>query len=44
MIEVVNAFLGEMSEAILEAGGTLIAYLGDGIMAVFGAPSGAESR
>lgn len=38
VIEVVNAYLGEMSEAILDAGGTLIAYLGDGIMALFGAP------
>jgi adenylate cyclase len=38
VIEVVNAYLGQMSEAILESGGTLIAYLGDGIMAVFGAP------
>jgi len=38
VIEVVNAYLGEMSEAILENGGTLIAYLGDGIMALFGAP------
>jgi adenylate cyclase len=27
-----------MSDAILNAGGTLVAYLGDGIMAVFGAP------
>jgi adenylate cyclase len=27
-----------MSEAILNAGGTLISYMGDGIMAVFGAP------
>jgi adenylate cyclase len=27
-----------MTEAILDAGGTLIAYMGDGIMAVFGAP------
>jgi adenylate cyclase len=27
-----------MTEAILGAGGTLIAYMGDGIMAVFGAP------
>ena len=27
-----------MTEAILAAGGTLIAYMGDGIMAVFGAP------
>jgi adenylate/guanylate cyclase family protein len=27
-----------MSEAILDHGGTLVAYMGDGIMAVFGAP------
>src|SRR5271165_1685749 len=38
VIEVVNHYLNEMSEAILEAGGTLIAYMGDGIMAIFGAP------
>jgi adenylate cyclase len=38
VIDVVNAYLGEMSEAILGAGGTLVAYLGDGILAVFGAP------
>ncbi|MBD0282632.1 MAG: adenylate/guanylate cyclase domain-containing protein [Thermoleophilaceae bacterium] len=38
VIEVVNAYLGEMSEAILDSGGTLIAYMGDGIMALFGAP------
>ena len=38
MIEVVNHYLNEMTEAILAAGGTLIAYMGDGIMAVFGAP------
>ena len=34
VIEVVNCYLNEMSEAILAAGGTLIAYMGDGIMAV----------
>jgi adenylate cyclase len=38
VIEVVNHYLSEMTEAILDAGGTLIAYMGDGIMAVFGAP------
>ena len=38
VIEVVNHYLNEMTEAILAAGGTLIAYMGDGIMAVFGAP------
>jgi adenylate cyclase len=38
VIEVVNFYLNEMTEAILAAGGTLVAYMGDGIMAVFGAP------
>ena len=38
VIEAVNVYLGEMGEAILASGGTLLAYLGDGIMAVFGAP------
>ena len=38
VIEVVNCYLNEMTEAIMDAGGTLIAYMGDGIMAVFGAP------
>jgi adenylate cyclase len=44
VIEVVNHYLNEMSEAILAAGGTLIAYMGDGIMAVFGAPLEAEDH
>jgi adenylate cyclase len=38
VIDVVNCYLNEMTEAILDAGGTLIAYMGDGIMAIFGAP------
>jgi adenylate cyclase len=38
VIEVVNCYLNEMTEAILGAGGTLISYMCDGIMAVFGAP------
>jgi adenylate cyclase len=38
VIEVVNFYLNEMTEAILGAGGTLVAYMGDGIMAIFGAP------
>jgi len=37
-LDVVNFYLNVMTEAILEAGGTLISYMGDGIMAVFGAP------
>jgi adenylate cyclase len=38
VIEAVNFYVNEMTEAILDAGGTLITYMGDGIMALFGAP------
>jgi len=39
VIEVLNHYLGEMSDAITEHGGTVADYMGDGIMAVFGAPT-----
>ncbi|HET7855063.1 MAG TPA: adenylate/guanylate cyclase domain-containing protein, partial [Gaiellaceae bacterium] len=38
VIEVLNVYLSEMSEAIMDHGGTLVAYMGDGIFAVYGAP------
>ena len=38
VVEILNRYLSEMSGAILDNGGTLVAYMGDGIMAVFGAP------
>jgi adenylate cyclase len=38
VIDVLNHYLSEMSDSILDHGGTLVAYMGDGIMAVFGAP------
>jgi class 3 adenylate cyclase len=38
VIVVINRFLSEQTEAIMDHGGTIIAYLGDGIMAAFGAP------
>jgi adenylate cyclase len=38
VIHILNHYLEEMSEAILNHGGTLVAYMGDGIFAVFGAP------
>jgi adenylate cyclase len=38
VIEVLNRYLGAMSDVVHEHGGTLISYMGDGIMAVFGAP------
>jgi adenylate cyclase len=37
-IEILNRYLTAMTDAILEHGGTLVSYMGDGIMAVFGAP------
>jgi adenylate cyclase len=38
VLDVLNQYLDQMSEAILNHGGTLVTYMGDGIMAVFGAP------
>jgi len=38
VIEVLNRYLTEMSDAVLDNGGTLVAFLGDGMMSVFGAP------
>jgi adenylate cyclase len=38
VIETLNRYLTEMSEALLAHGGTVVSYMGDGIMAVFGAP------
>ena len=38
VVDVINRYLSELTEAILGHGGTLISYLGDGFMAVFGAP------
>jgi adenylate cyclase len=38
VVDVLNRYLQEMSDAILSHGGAITAYIGDGIMAVFGAP------
>ena len=38
VVEVLNRYFVEVSQAIEEQGGTIIAFLGDGVMAVFGAP------
>lgn len=38
VIEILNRYLSEMGDVILDHGGTLSAYIGDGIMAVFGVP------
>src|SRR3954447_14088494 len=41
VIAVLNRYRTEMSDVIPDHDDTLVAYMGDGIMAVFGAPGGA---
>ncbi|HEY7207728.1 MAG TPA: adenylate/guanylate cyclase domain-containing protein [Gaiellaceae bacterium] len=38
VIAVLNHYLSEISCAMLDHGGTVVSYLGDGLMAIFGAP------
>ena len=38
VLEILNRYHEEMADAVMEHGGTLISFIGDGIMAAFGAP------
>ena len=38
VVEALNTYLTLMTDAVLDHGGTLVHYMGDGIMAAFGAP------
>jgi adenylate cyclase len=38
VLEILNRYHEEMTDAVMEHGGTLISFMGDGIMATFGAP------
>jgi len=43
VVQLLNRYLGAMTEAIHEYEGTVIDFMGDGIMAVFGAPNHLDS-
>jgi adenylate cyclase len=38
LAEVLNGYLREMTAAVFAQGGSLDSYIGDGVMAIFGAP------
>ena len=44
VIDVLNRYLTMMTDVILGHGGTLVTFMGDGIMAVFGAPIQTEDH
>ncbi len=44
LISMLNHYLGEMTESIQRRGGTIIEFIGDGIMAVFGAPAQSDTH
>jgi len=44
VIEAINTYLTLMTDAVLDHGGTLVDYMGDGIMAAFGAPIASEDH
>ncbi len=44
VINILNRYLTDMTDVIMRHGGTLVAFMGDGIMAVFGAPPQMEDH
>jgi adenylate cyclase len=44
VIAVINTYFGEMGDAVLDHGGTLLSFRGDGLVAIFGAPIECEDH
>ena len=44
VVDVLNRYFTEMSDAVLDNGGTLLGFLGDGVLAVFGAPIASDDH
>lgn len=44
LIAMLNHYLGQMTEVLQARGGTIIEFIGDGILAIFGAPAPSQSH
>jgi adenylate cyclase len=44
LLEALNTYLGQVSDAIMDQGGSVVTFLGDGVMSVFGAPLATEDH
>lgn len=44
LLALLNHYLGEMTEIVQRRNGTIIEFIGDGIMAIFGAPAPSDSH
>lgn len=44
LLHMLNHYLGEMTEIIQKRNGTIIEFIGDGIMAIFGAPTHSQTH
>ena len=44
LVSMLNHYLGEMTEIIERRGGTIIEFIGDGILAIFGAPAASDTH
>lgn len=44
MVELLNEYLGRMADVVEESGGTVLEFIGDAVLAVFGAPVAREDH
>ena len=44
VVDAINTYLTLMTDAVLDHGGTLVDYMGDGVMAAFGAPVASDEH
>jgi adenylate cyclase len=44
LLQTLNQYLGQVSDAVMDHGGSVVSFLGDGVMAVFGAPLASDDH